>query len=73
MLASFSDKIQVDYKAYAEPVLLQAMTHQAKKIGMTRSQYIRDSMIRRVVKEGYPLGNVSPKFNELLRGMTYKS
>jgi hypothetical protein len=71
MKALFSDAIQIDYKAYAEPVLLTAMTHQAKKVGMTRSQYIRDTMIKRVVNDGYPLGKVSNKFNELLRGIAY--
>ena len=70
MKLSYSDAIQVDYKAYAEPVLLTAMLHQAQKVGMTRSQYIRDTMIRQVVKDGYPLGKVSKKFNELLRGIS---
>lgn len=70
MKLSFSDAIQVDYKGYAEPLLLTAMSHQAKKKGLTRSQYIRDTMIRQVVRDGYPLGKISQKFNKLLRGMT---
>jgi len=64
MKLKWSDKIRVDYKGYMEPLLLAACEHQAKKCGAnTRSKYIRYAVIRALIKDGYPLKEVSNKFD----------
>ncbi len=68
MKAKWSDKIRVDYKGYMEPVLLMACDHQATKCGAkTRSKYIRYAVIRALIEDGYPLKDVSNKFDKFYK------
>jgi hypothetical protein len=70
-MANYSDLFRKDYKAYAEPVLLTAASHQGEKKGLTRSEWIREAIIEKAIREGYPLKNISNKFNEFYRGITH--
>jgi hypothetical protein len=64
--AIWSDKIRVNYTGYMEPILLTACNHQATKCGAkTRSKYIRYAVIRALIQDGYPLKDVSKKFDKL--------
>ena len=64
MKIKWDDKTRVDYKGYMEPLLLTACEHQAKKCGArTRSKYIRYAVIRALIKDGYPLREISSKFD----------
>ena len=65
MKAVWSDKIRKDYRVYLEPVLATAAKHQAEKVNCrTMSRYIRRAIIIQLIKDGYPLGKVSDKFNK---------
>ena len=70
MKASYSDIARVDYKGYMEPLLLTACNHEAGKMGITRSKFIRYAVIRLLVEKGYPLKRITSKFNAFYRGMT---
>lgn len=75
-----SDILRTDFKIYLEPVLASACDHQALKEGCrTRSKYIRFAIIRALIQDGFPLKEVSKKFDifyncnkikQLHRGMT---
>ena len=66
----YSDIARKDYKGYMEPILLSGADHQAGKIGITRSKYIRYAVINQLIKDGYPLKDISSKFNAFYRGIT---
>jgi len=58
------------YPVYLEPVLASAAEHIASKSKIrTRSKYIRYAVIRALIADGYPLKEVSSKFNDFYRGM----
>jgi len=69
---NYSDLLRMDYKGYMEPVLLTGCNHQAGKIGITRSKYIRYAVINQLIKDGFPLKNISCKFNDFYKGMTQR-
>jgi hypothetical protein len=61
---SFSTALRKDYKIFLEPLLASACEHVALKIGCrTRSKYIRYAVIRALIMDGYPLKEVSNKFD----------
>jgi hypothetical protein len=72
MKLNFSDKIRKDYKGYMEPLLLTACDHQAKKLNITRSKYIRYAVIKKLIEDSYPLNCMSTKFNKFYKGITEK-
>ena len=67
---SFSVLVRKDYKGYMEPLLLTACDHEAKKLSITRSKFIRYAVINLLIEKNYPLKAISNKFNEFYRGMT---
>ena len=67
MELEWSDKIRNDYKIYLEPLLSTACNHEGKKIGITRSKYIRYCVIRCLIKDGYPLNKITNKFNKFYK------
>ena len=74
MKAKWSDKIRVLYNGYMEPILLTACEHQSEKIGSkTRSKYIRYAVIRALIEDGYPLKEVSKKFDKFYSEAKSKS
>ena len=72
MIAIKSDKIRVPHKVYLEPVLIFAANHQAGKSNLrTVSRYCRMSVIEKLVRDGYPLSNVSPRiYRDIHRAVT---
>lgn len=74
---NFSDVLRMDYKVFLEPLLATGCDHMAGKVGCgTRSKYIRYAVIRALIQDGYPLSEVSGKFNSfygkgLEKGMSY--
>lgn len=61
---NFSTVLRKDYKIFLEPLLATACGHMALKIGCrTRSKYIRYAVIRALISDGYPLKEVSNKFD----------
>ena len=73
MKANFSDILRTDFKIYLEPVLATGCSHIAEKIGCkTRSKYIRYAVIRALIQDGYPLCQLSNKFNAFYRGISSK-
>jgi hypothetical protein len=66
---NYSDISRMDYKGYAEPILLTGCNHQASKLKITRSKYIRYAIINQLIRDGFPLKNISCKFNAFYRGM----
>lgn len=69
MKCKYSDKIRSDYKGYAEPIVLTAADHQAGRMSITRSKYIRYALINQLIRDGYPLSRMSGKFNAFYNGM----
>jgi hypothetical protein len=67
---NYSDISRKDYKGYMEPILLTGCEHQANKLKITRSKYVRYAVINQLIKDGFPLNRVSSKFNAFYRGMT---
>ena len=67
---NYSDVLRQDYKGYMEPLLLTGCDHQCSKLGITRSKYIRYSVINQLIKDGFPLKAMSIKFNAFYKGMT---
>ena len=64
MNANFSDILRTDFKIYLEPVLATGCAHIAEKIGCkTRSKYVRYAVIRALIQDGYPLNQLSDKFD----------
>jgi hypothetical protein len=64
MKIKHSDLIRNDYKIYLEPILSTACDHQAKiERCKTRSKYIRYAIIRALIQDGYPLKEISNKFD----------
>jgi len=64
---SMSDKTRFDYRVYMEPVLARACEIGASKVGCrTVSKYIRYAVINQAIRDGYPLENVSKKFNAFI-------
>jgi len=68
---NYSDISRQNYKGYMEPVLLSGCVHQANKLKITRSKYIRYAVVNQLIRDGFPLKNISNKFNAFYRGMTY--
>ena len=68
---NYSDILCADYKGYAEPVLLTGCWHNAQKKKMTRSEYIREAIIEKLIRDKFPLRFISSKFNEYYKGITY--
>jgi hypothetical protein len=65
---SFSTVLRRDYKIFIEPLLASACDHMAQKVGCrTRSKYIRYAVIRALITDGYPLKNISNKFDEFYK------
>lgn len=72
--------LRKDYKIFLEPLLASACDHMSTKVGCrTRSKYIRYAVIRALIVDGYPLKDVSNKFdafykcskiNDYLKGIT---
>lgn len=60
---NYSDILRQDYKGFMEPVLLTGCNHQAEKLGITRSKYIRYAVINQLIKDGFPLMRLTNKFN----------
>lgn len=56
---SMSDGIRFTYNVFLEPLIATAALGVAKKNGITRSKYIRDSVIEKLIRDGYPLSKVS--------------
>lgn len=69
MKAKWSDKIRNDYKIYLEPLLATACEHEGNKKSITRSKYIRYCVIRCLIKDGYPLKEITDKFNPFYKSM----
>ena len=69
--ANFTDLFRVQYKGYAEPLLLTAAEHQGKKLKkkISRSKYIRYAVINQLIRDGYPLKNITNKFNDFYRAI----
>lgn len=71
MKANYSDKFRVDFRVYLEPVLATASKHQASKTKCrTMSKYIRYAVINQLINDGYPLNNITNKFNAFYKGVT---
>ena len=70
MKANFTDKFRVDYRTYLEPLLATACTHQGSKLNITRSKYIRFAVINQLIRDKYPLRDISSKFNAFYKGVT---
>jgi hypothetical protein len=71
MIFNGSDKLRRDYRVYLEPLLATACGHQAGKCGArTMSKYIRYSVIRALIQDGYPLDKMSNKFNAFYKGVS---
>ena len=66
---NYSDLLRMDYKGYMEPVLLTGCNHQAGKLKITRSKYIRYAVINQLIRDGFPLKNISCKFNAFYKGI----
>ena len=69
---NYSNILRFDYKGYMEPILLTGCNHQADKLKITRSKYIRYAVINQLIRDGFPLKSISNKFNAFYRGMTAK-
>lgn len=67
---NYSDVLRQDYKGYMEPILLTGCNHQANKLKITRSKYIRYAVINQLIKDGFPLKSISNKFNAFYKGIT---
>ena len=67
---NYSDLSRQEYKGFLEPILLTGCNHQAEKLKITRSKYIRYAVINQLIKDGFPLKNISCKFNAFYMGMT---
>jgi hypothetical protein len=66
MIAIMSDSIRKDYRVYLEPVLAFACSHQAHKVGVrTMSRYIRRAVVLALKADGYPLDEVTHKFQKV--------
>jgi hypothetical protein len=70
MLLNYSDKIRTDYKGYMEPLLLTLASFYGEKNKQTRSEYIRQAVAERLIRDGCPLKNMTRKFNDLYKGIT---
>ena len=70
MILNYSDKFREDYKGYMEPILLTQATFYGEKKNQTRSEYVRQAVVERLIREGCPLKNMSSKFNDLYKGIT---
>ena len=70
MKAIYSDTFRECYKGYAEPLLLTAATHQGCKKKISRSKYIRYALINQLIRDGYPLQNITSKFNDFYKAIT---
>jgi hypothetical protein len=65
---NFSTVLRRDYKIFLEPLLATACDHMALKVGCrTRSKYIRYAVIRALISDGYPLKNISDKFDKFYK------
>jgi hypothetical protein len=64
MKLNFSDRIRILYNGYMEPLLLTAANHQGAKLKISRSKYIRYAVINQLIKDNYPLKNISKKFDK---------
>jgi hypothetical protein len=73
MFAKYSDKFRKDYKGYMEPLLLTACDHEAGKLNISRSQFLRYAAIRLLIRKKYPLNIMSSKFNDFYRGMSHNN
>ena len=72
MKANFADKFRNDYKIYLEPLLATACMHEGKKLKLTRSKFIRYAVIRLLIEKGYPLKNITSKFNDFYKVIRIK-
>jgi len=71
MKANFTYKFRTDFRVYLEPLLATACKHEANKTKCrTMSKYIRYAVINQLIKDGYPLKDITNKFNAFYRGVT---
>lgn len=63
VIAIYSDKIRDQRKVFAEPVLWTGAEVCGKKIGISRSKYVRYAIINQLIRDGFPLNKLSSKFN----------
>lgn len=72
MKAIFSDKLRNNYKIFLEPILATAATHCGKKLNISRSKYIRYSLIRSLIEDKYPLNKITTKFDPFYKALKNK-
>ena len=67
MICEWSDKFRNDYKIYLEPLLATACKFEGKKLNITRSKYIRYCVLRCLIEDGYPLKDITNKFDKFYK------
>ena len=60
----FDTKLRYEIKLFLEKLLITACNHQGKKLGISRSKYIRYAVINQVLCDGYPLKEFTEKFDD---------
>ena len=67
------DKLRYEIKIFLEKILITACNHQAKKLNITRSKYIRYAVVEKLITDGYPLNEFTDKFNEFCKYLKTKN
>ncbi len=70
-LAQYRDNIRKDYKIYLEPVLNTGCKTKGKEYEISKSEYARLCIIRCLILDGFPLSELTNKFNEYYKMLKF--
>jgi len=69
---NFDDKIRYPIKIFVERIIITAANHHADKLGLSRSKYVRYSLIEKLIRAGYPFQTFTRKFDDFYKFLNYK-
>lgn len=69
---NFDDRIRYPIKVFVEKIVITAANHHADKLGLTRSKYVRYSLIEKLIRTGYPFQQFTSKFDDFYKFLNYK-
>jgi hypothetical protein len=69
---NFDDTLRYPIKIFVEKIIITAANHHAEKLGLSRSKYIRYSLIEKLIRSDYPFQQFTEKFDDFYKFLNYK-
>lgn len=72
MSIQFDTTQRRETKVFLENLLKTGCSHEGKKLGLSRSKFIRYAVIEKLIKCGYPLNEITDKFDYFYKWLENK-